>query len=234
MNADLLFAGGIEILLLLLAVSAHESAHAWVADRCGDPTARSLGRVSLNPVRHLDLFGSLILPLLQAAFREPVFGWARPTPVVPQNLRNPYRDSLLIAAAGPVANGLLAALATIGVGIVVQGLGGEERRAAAQTVLQSLLPLLKDDISALTDFPVMFTLVRMATINAFLVVFNLLPLPPLDGGQIVVQLLPPDWGAKLAGLRPYGLIIGMILGLLLVKFLLLPFYILLSMVIQIF
>ncbi len=228
MNTDLVFAGAIEILLLLLAVSAHESAHAWVADRCGDPTARSLGRVSLNPLRHLDPFGSVILPLLQAVFRAPVFGWGRPAPVLAQNLRNPYRDGLLVAAAGPVANGLLAALATVGVGIAVHGLGPEARRAAFWTLIQQT-----DGASGLSDFPVMFTLVRMATINAFLVVFNLIPLPPLDGGQIAVQLLPPDWGERLAGLRPYGLIISMILAVLgVVTLLLLPFYGLLSLVIH--
>lgn len=226
MNTDLVFAGAIEILLLLLAVSAHESAHAWVADRCGDPTARSLGRVSLNPLRHLDPFGSVLLPLLQAVFRGPVFGWGRPAPLLAQNLRNPYRDSLLVAAAGPAANGLLAALGIVGVGFADHGLDQEARQAAL-----GLMMHLTDEVSALADFPVMFTLMRMATINAFLVVFNLLPLPPLDGGQIAVQLLPPDWGARLAGLRSYGLIIGMILGLFVVRFLLLPFYFLLGLVI---
>ena len=227
MNTDLVFAGAIEILLLLLAVSAHESAHAWVADRCGDPTARSLGRVSLNPLRHLDPFGSVLLPLLQAVFRAPVFGWGRPAPVLAQNLRNPYRDSLLVAAAGPAANGLLAVLGTVGVGIAAHGLDQEARREALWIMIHQA-----DDISALANFPVVFTLMRMATINAFLVVFNLIPLPPLDGGQIAVQLLPPDWGARLAGLRTYGFIIALILGLDVVRFLLLPFYVLLGVIIQ--
>jgi Zn-dependent protease len=228
MRADLVFTGAVEILLLLLAISVHESAHAWVAERCGDSTGRMLGRVSLNPLRHFDPFGSLLLPLLQVAFQAPVFGWGRPSPVLPQNFRDPYRAGLLVAAAGPFANGVLAAVATVALGIAVHALGPDARRAAYWTLVQQT-----DQAIDLPGFPLVFTLVRMATINAFLVVFNLIPLPPLDGGQIVLHLLPADWAARLAAVRPYGFIIGIALAVFgVVTLLLLPFYGVLSVVIQ--
>lgn len=229
MTPDRLFTGAVEILLLLLAVSAHESAHAWAADRLGDPTARSLGRVSLNPLRHLDIFGSLLLPLLQVTFQAPVFGWARPAPVQPQLFRDPRRGELLVAAAGPFANVLLATVATFGLVIANHVLGPEARDVA----LRIVMPLPGQSSFDFAGFPVVFTLVRMATINAFLVVFNLIPLPPLDGGQIALWLLPPDWAAKLAAVRPYGFIIGIALAVFgVVTVLLIPFYGALSVVIH--
>ncbi|HYG62963.1 MAG TPA: site-2 protease family protein [Thermoanaerobaculia bacterium] len=228
MSPERLFTGGVEILVLLLAISAHESAHAWTADRCGDSTARSLGRVSLNPLRHLDIFGSLLLPLLQVSFQAPVFGWGRPAPVQPQSFRDPRRGELLVAAAGPFANVLLAAVAVFGLLIAVHVLGPDARRAAYYTLMQQT-----GSAADLPGFPVVFTLVRMATINAFLVVFNLIPLPPLDGGQIALYMLPPDWAAKLAGVRPYGFIIGIALAAFgVVTLLLIPFYGVLSVVIH--
>jgi Zn-dependent protease len=232
MDPNQLFTAAVQFLLLLLAISVHEAAHAWTADRCGDPTARGLGRVSLNPLRHADPIGSVLFPGLLLAFGMPVFGWGRPTPVVDSNLRRPGRDDILVLASGSVANAVLAGIATVGLAIAIHQLGPEARRAG----LLTLLPHFSDSskAGALEGFPVIFTLVRMATLNAFLAVFNLIPLPPLDGGQIALQLLPPDWGAKLAEIRRYGFMIGIFLALGVVPLVLLPFYGILSLVINLF
>ncbi len=231
MNPERLFAAGVQYLLLLLALSAREAARAWTADRLGDPTARSLGRVSLNPVRHLDLFGSVLLPPLLLAFGAPVFGWGKPAPVTGQGFRNPWRDGILTAAAGPMANFLLALVATFALIVAVANHGPEGRQAA----MRALLPLLPTSgvAEGLSSFPLMFTLVRMATINAFLGVFFLIPVPPLDGGVIALHLLPPDWAEKLAVIRPYGIMIGMALAVFnVVTLVLLPFYGILSVLVQ--
>src|ERR1017187_7245657 len=97
-----------EMIAFLFAISVHESAHAWTASRCGDPTARLLGRVSLNPIRHIDLFGTIILPLVAAISGIPLLGWAKPTPVDPRNFRNPMLDDILTSVAGPVSNFIVA------------------------------------------------------------------------------------------------------------------------------
>ncbi len=209
MTTTRLFTAVVQILLLWMSVSAHEAAHAWVADLCGDPTSRLLGRVTLNPLRHIDLFGSLMLPMVLLACGLPVFfGWGRPAYVVARNLRRPYWHSLLVSAAGPAVNLLLAVAATVAVGVAIPALGEEARKAALLSTVFSGDP---GGGANLAGFPLMFTLVRLAILNAFLAVFNLLPLPPLDGGQIALQLLPADWAAKLAAMRPHGLIIGLAL-----------------------
>lgn len=227
MDTTLLFTTGVQYLLLLLSISIHEAAHAWVAGLCGDPTARSLGRTSLNPARHFEPIGSLLFPALLLGLNAPLFGWGRPTPVVDKNLGRPGRDDILIVAAGSFANLLLVAFATIGIMIAIPILGPEARQAGFFTLLHQT-----KQAEALEGFPVMFTLVRLATINAFLAAFNLIPLPPLDGGQIALHLLPPDWSAKLSSLRPYGFIIGIALAFVALPYLLVPFYSVLGLVIN--
>jgi Zn-dependent protease len=146
-----------------------------------------------------------------------------------KNLRRPYWNALTVSAAGPAVNLVLASLATVGVGFAAAALGADARKAG----LAVLLYQVDDGTARLGGFPVMFTLVRLATINAFLAAFNLLPLPPLDGGQIALQTLPADWAARLAGLRPYGLIIGMALAMLwVVPVLVIPFHLVLLLVIN--
>jgi Zn-dependent protease len=151
----------------------------------------------------------------------PVFGWGRPTRFQSRNMRRPYFHTLLVNAAGPAMNLLLALLATVAIGFALPALGGDARKAA-------LLALFNRFDSGSTAFPILYTLVHLATLNAFLAVFNLLPVPPLDGGYIALQLLPADWAEKLAALRPYGLMIGIALAILLV----LPFFGLLTVVIS--
>jgi Zn-dependent protease len=228
MTPNLVFIAAVQLLLLLLAVSVHGAAQAWMAARCGDPTASGLGATSLNPLRHFDVLGSLLFPALLMAFPFPVFGWGRPLPVVDANLRRPGWDGILVAVAGPAANLLLCAAASVALIVSVHVLGEEARLTAYASLTYPLGAPEKLGAS----FPIMFTLLRMASINACVAAFQLLPLPPLDGGQIALRLLPPDWAARLAAVRPYGFIIGAPAGLALSFLLLLPFYGLLAVAIN--
>ncbi|HEV2844768.1 MAG TPA: site-2 protease family protein [Thermoanaerobaculia bacterium] len=226
MDSNFLFAALVQILLLWLAVTIHEAAHAWTASLCGDDTARDLGRTSLNPLRHLDPLGSLLFPGLQMAFGFPVFGWGRPTPVADTRLRRPGRAPIFVLASGSIANLFLVAAATIAIVIMVRVLGPEARQAALLSLMHA------PGAEKLSSFPVMFTLVRLASINVFVAAFHLIPLPPLDGGQIVLYLLPPDWAERLAAIRPYGFMIGVLAAVGILPFVLLPFYGILGLVIN--
>ncbi|HEV8580025.1 MAG TPA: site-2 protease family protein [Thermoanaerobaculia bacterium] len=226
MSANVLFTSLVQLLLLWLAISVHESAKAWTAGWCGDPTARDLGRATLNPLRHLDLLGSLLFPGLLLMFGWPVFGWGRPAPVAEGNLRRSVRDGVLVMAAGSFANLIVVGVATVAIVVMVRVLGPEARQGAFLTLVYQA------GAEQLRSFPLMFTLVRLASINAFVAVFNLIPLPPLDGGQIALNLLPPDWAARLAALRPYGFMIGVLAAIGLVPLLLVPFYGILGLVIN--
>jgi Zn-dependent protease len=174
--------------VLLLSLTIHEAAHAWTADRLGDPTARRLGRVSLNPIVHMDLFGTVILPLLAAVSRLPLIGWAKPVPVDPRNLRNPRRDFMLVAAAGPISNLLQAAVAAIILRIALAAGGGT----------------IASGTTAGTVVEVLFLAVQ---INLLLAFFNLIPVPPLDGGNVLLGLLPPRMAYGYAQLRQYGFLV---------------------------
>jgi len=222
------FIAAVQILLLLLAVSVHGAAQAWMAALCGDPTASGLGGTSLNPLRHFDVMGSLLFPalLLAFSFPVPVFGWGRPLPVVDENLRRPGWDGILVALAGPAANLLLSGAAIMALIVSIHALGGDARQAALGALVYT------PGAEKLAAFPVMFFLVRMAAINTFVAAFQLVPLPPLDGGQIALRLLPPDWAARLAAAGPYGFIIGVPAGLVLAFLLAIPFYGLLAVVIN--
>jgi Zn-dependent protease len=175
------------ILPVLLAVTLHEAAHGLAADRLGDNTARMLGRVSLNPLRHVDLVGTIILPAVLTLMRVPfLFGWAKPVPVNFRKLRHPRRDMVLVAAAGPAMNLLLAVL------------------GAVMILGDSYLPDWARDWGHQN-------LVNLVEINVVLAVFNLWPIPPLDGGRIAVGLLPYRLAYPLARLEPFGFFI--VLGL---------------------
>ncbi len=188
------FTASIWVLPVLVAVTFHEAAHGWVAWRLGDSTAKRLGRVTFNPFKHIDLFGTVLLPalLLFGSGGRLMFGFAKPVPVNFYNLRNPRRDMVFVALAGPISNLILAIVASFLLHISL-GLGGD---------LREWLTL---------------NLVNALWINVLLCVFNLLPLPPLDGGRVAVGLLPVSIGARLAKLENIGFLI--ILG----GFFLLPF-----------
>lgn len=170
--------------VLLLSLTIHEAAHALTADRLGDPTARSLGRVSLNPLVHIDLLGTIVLPVLAIVSHLPIIGWAKPVPVNPRNLRHPQRDFAIIAAAGPMSNLLQAAVAAV---LLRAVLAGQTVRGASEPLVQVLFLAIE--------------------INLLLAFFNLIPVPPLDGGNVLLGLLPPRIAYRYAQLRQYGFLL---------------------------
>ena len=183
MNTDPI-AAAIAFGVLLISLTIHEAAHAWTADKLGDPTARRLGRVSLNPLVHIDWIGTVLLPIIAAVSGLPLIGWAKPVPVNMNNLREPRRDFMLIAAAGPISN-LLQAFAA----------------AAVLRMALGSLPL-SGEVT-----PLISTLYLAIQINLLLAFFNLIPVPPLDGGNVLLGLLPPRLASSYGQLRQYGFIL---------------------------
>ncbi len=179
--------------VLLVALTIHEAAHAWSASLLGDPTARALGRVSLNPLVHIDPVGTLLFPLLGLVSGGVVFGWAKPVPVNTMNLTHPRRDHLLIAAAGPVSN-LLQALCCI-LGLYLLSGWFERYEIASHLLLRPLFELLYWGL----------------ILNMILAVFNLFPIPPLDGSWILQGILPENLAAVMDSLRPYGFLLLLML-----------------------
>ncbi|TWJ18767.1 site-2 protease family protein [Geobacter argillaceus] len=172
----------------LMAITCHEVSHGFMADRFGDNTARSMGRLTLNPLKHLDIFGTLMVFIVG-------IGWAKPVPVNFGNLRHPKSDMIWVAGAGPVTNFVLATLSAFAMRGIV---------AATEALPDSsLIPLVID--------PVVLMLAFSVYINLLLAIFNLIPLPPLDGGRVMVGLLPYRQAANLARIEPYGMIIIIVL-----------------------
>jgi Zn-dependent protease len=162
--------------LLIASLSFHEAAHAWTASQLGDPTARMLGRLTLNPAAHIDPIGTLLFPLLAIATGVPLIGWAKPVPVNSRYLQSPKRDFALVAAAGPISNLIL---------------------AVAGAALLAVLP----------GGMIAGIVTGFVWINVLLAVFNMVPIPPLDGGNVLIGVLPHDASMAIERLRPYGFLL---------------------------
>ena len=183
LDSNFFYQVSIWALPVIIAITFHEAAHGFVARKLGDDTAWQAGRVTFNPVKHIDLLGTIILPLVLVLTRAPfLFGWAKPVPVNFWNLRHPRRDMVLVAAAGPGINLALAVVSAL---------------------LAYLLPLLPESVGPWAQQ----NLARSIEINIVLAVFNLIPLPPLDGGRIAVGILPERLAVPLAQLERHGMLI---------------------------
>jgi Zn-dependent protease len=177
-----------QFIAFLFAISIHESAHAWMANRRGDPTARMLGRISLNPIRHIDPVGTILMPMIAIFTGFPTIGWAKPTPVDPRNFKNPVWDDILTAVVGPISNFMIAALATI-VLIAIK----HSSAFGSQVVFglpQGWVSLQSDSLLV----PFCFFMYALLFINVVLAVFNLIPIPPLDGSHVIRHFLPESVG----------------------------------------
>jgi Zn-dependent protease len=182
-NFSLVF---IDFLVLLFSLTVHESAHAAAADSLGDPTARLLGRISLNPAVHVDPLGTIVLPLVAAVTGAPLIGWAKPVPVNANRLRRGRRDFLLVAAAGPASNLVLGVIAAVALRML------------------PVSPLTLDEMNVSAPLAVFCR--TALEINLLLAVFNMIPIPPLDGGNVLAGLLPESLADVFDKVRPFGFV----------------------------
>ena len=172
----------IAVVPLLLAISLHEAAHGWAADKLGDATARMLGRLTANPLKHIDPVGTVLVPIFMFATMGFAFGWAKPVPVDVRNFKNPQKDMALVALAGPVANLLMAVLWTL-------------------VLLLSLKVLPQGDFANMLEVMAEIGVV----INLILMALNLLPIPPLDGGRVLSGVLPRELAISFGRIEPFGM-----------------------------
>ncbi len=181
-HVDILF----QLIVFLFAISVHESAHAWMANLRGDPTARMLGRITLNPIKHIDPFGTVLLPLIAVFMHIPVLGWAKPTPVDPRNFKNPVLDDVLTAVAGPVSNFLVASLAVFV--LLVVKFASPLGRELVFGIPNGWIPSNTNSVL----LPFCLLVYELMVIDVVLGVFNLIPVPPLDGSHVLRHFLSTE------------------------------------------
>ncbi len=181
----------INLVVLLFSLSLHESAHAWVASRFGDPTGQMLGRVSLNPIVHIDPFGTILFPLLSFLVGGVIFGWAKPVPINSANLKDPKKDNIFISASGPLSNLAAAALFVV----LLRVFSGLESSGTLPWLVEPMVGLCRVGI----------------LLNVILAVFNLIPIPPLDGSWVLEGILPRSLGRVMDAVRPYGFLLLILL-----------------------
>ncbi len=181
-HVDMLF----QLIVFLFAISVHESAHAWVASLRGDPTAKMLGRVTLNPIKHIDPVGTILLPAIALFTHIPLLGWAKPTPVDPRNFKNQVWDDILTSVAGPVSNFLIACIALFLLLII------KFSSPFGRQVIFGIPYGMVDLGTSSVLLPACLLLYELMVINVVLGVFNLIPVPPLDGSHVLRHFLPPN------------------------------------------
>jgi len=199
-----------QIVVLVFAFSVHECAHAWMAMRLGDATAFLQGRVTLNPVKHIDPWGSVVMPALAALSGWPLIGWAKPCPVTLRNFSKMKRDDILTTAAGPASNLLIALVAAILLAVLrhVNFVGDDAVRAAMDVANG-----FETDLTALPQaFPIALLLYYSILTNLLLFCFNLIPIPPLDGSRILRYALPYEWEKVYDQIGNWGILILMLVG----------------------
>lgn len=183
---------------ILFAVTLHEVSHGLVAYRLGDPTAKIAGRLTLNPVSHIDIFGTILMPIMLYMFTDGrfVFGYAKPVPINPYNFKNPRRGMAIAAAGGPAMNILLVIISVVLLKLMIISASAFASDAIAESIIKPVILMLTASIS----------------INLILAIFNMLPIPPLDGGRVIVGLLPHKQAMALSKVEPYGMIIVILLA----------------------
>jgi Zn-dependent protease len=197
-----------QVIVLVLAFSVHESAHAYVAMRLGDPTAYMMGRVTLNPLKHMDPWGSVVVPLISLFYGGFLIGWAKPCPVTLRNFKNVRRDDILTSLAGPASNLVMASGALILL-VLFKHAGGGVSIGAAMAMADRVEGI---DVSGLKLFPVALFLYYAVTINLLLFVFNLFPIPPLDGSHVLRNFLPYNVEKVYNQIGMFGLLLIFLVG----------------------